>query len=271
MNWKEYAIKANDARKDIMRMLFLANGSWGGSCMSCIDILTVLYHGIMRVDEKNIHDESRDMFFLSKGHASAALYTVLSQKRFIPREDLWEYCKNGSKLTSQPQYGAYPGIEASSGSLGHGMGLACGSALSAKTMGYDSNVFVLVGDGEMNEGSNWETIPFASKQNLNNFTVIVDRNYLQSYADDMNTLNYGDLGQKFKDFGYRVIDIDGHDYQEIESALQQAVDRTVEKPTAIIAHTTKGKGISYMENKLEWHYKSPNKELYEIAMEELSR
>lgn len=271
MSQKDYQMLAREARKDIMRMLYKANGSWGGSCMSCVDILTVLYYGIMKIDYNNCLEENRDMFFLSKGHASAALYTILAQKGIIDRKELDTYCVDGSKLTSQPRYLAFHGIESSSGSLGHGIGLACGSALAARIMGYDSNVFVLVGDGEMNEGSNWETIPFAAKQNLNNFTIIVDRNYLQSYADDKNTLNYGDLGAKLREFDYRVIDIDGHNYSEIENALKKAISRDIKKPTAIIAHTIKGKGISYMENKLEWHYKSPNKELYEKAMEELKK
>lgn len=264
-----YAEIARTLRREIVIMLHRANGSFGGSAMSCIDIITVLFNGIMRIDPSDPQNPDRDMFILSKGHASSALYAGLYSVGMIDKSVLETYGLNGSKLIVHPKKDTYPGIETSSGALGHGLPLATGSALAAKIMGSDAKVFVLMGDGECNEGSVWENAAFAARQKLNNLAVIIDRNKLQGCGRDEQVLNYGDIGEKFRAFGFKTIDIDGHNYEAIESALLDAVNGNDNKPTAIIAHTFKGKGISYMEDQLIWHYKSPDDEQLAIAMEEL--
>lgn len=265
----DYAQKAKELRREIVTMLHEAGGSFGGGSMSCIDVITVLFHGIMRFNPQNPTDPKRDMFFLSKGHCSSAMYAALSSVGMFPKAELKNYAKNGSHMFIHPKRGSYPGVEASSGSLGHGIALASGSALAAKVMGCDAKVFVLMGDGECNEGSVWENAAFAAAQKLNNLTVIVDRNGLQGCGRDSEILKYGDMAEKFRAFGFNSVDINGHDYEKIENALIAARDNKTDKPTAIIAHTVKGKGISYMEDRLEWHYKSPNDEQYAKALEEL--
>ena len=267
---KDYAILARKIRRDIVIMLNRANGSFGGAAMSCADLITVLFHGCMRFDIENPDDPARDMFILSKGHASSALYAGLASAGLIDRGELETYGMNDTKMIIHPKRGTYPCIDASTGALGHGICQAVGSALAARILKCDANVFVLMGDGECNEGSVWENAAFASKQKLNNLTAIVDRNGLQGCGRDAEVLNYGDMGEKFRAFGFNTIDIDGHDYEAIENALKTAASRSTDKPTAIIAKTIKGRGISYMEDKLEWHYKSPNDEQLKIALEELA-
>ena len=265
---KDYADIARKIRIDIITMLHRANGSFGGGAMSSADIIAVLFHGHMRfsIDEK---DPTRDMFILSKGHSSSALYAALASKGIIDRSELETYGMNDTKMIIHPKLGTYPYVETSTGSLGHGICQATGSALAARILKCDANVFVLMGDGECNEGSVWENAALASKQKLNNLTVIVDRNGLQGCGRDCEVLDYGDIGEKFRAFGFNVIDIDGHNYDEIDFALKTATSRVYDKPTAIIAKTIKGKGISFMEDQLIWHYKSPNDEQLKTALEEL--
>jgi len=265
----DYADIARKMRIDVINMLHRANGSFGGSAMSCVDLIAVLFHGFMRFDAYAHDDPRRDMFFLSKGHAGSALYAGLASVGQIEHSELMNYGMNDSKMIVHPKRGTYPYIDAAAGSLGHGICQAVGSALAARILGYDANVFVLMGDGECNEGSVWENAAFASKQKLNNLTVIIDRNGLQGCGRDEEILDYGDMGEKFRAFGFHVIDIDGHDYAAIFDALKLATSRSTDKPTAIIAKTIKGRGVSYMENKMEWHYKSPNDEQLKIALEEL--
>jgi len=265
----DYTNIARLMRIDVMKMLHGANGSFGGSAMSCVDLIAVLFHSFMRFDTFGADDPRRDMFILSKGHASTALYAGLASVGLIDKSELATYSKNNTKMIVHPKRGAYPYIEASSGSLGHGICQATGSALAARILKNDANVFVLLGDGECNEGSVWENAAFASKQKLNNLTVIVDRNGLQGCGRDEEVLNYADMGEKFRAFGFEITNIDGHDYSEIDNALKKATSRTTDKPTAIIAKTIKGRGVSFMEDKMEWHYKSPNDEQFKTAMEEL--
>lgn len=267
---KDYDAIAKKIRLDTIIMLNRANASFGGSAMSCIDLIAVLFHGFMRFDADNPNNHNRDMFILSKGHAGSALYAALASVGLIDQKELETYGKNDTKMIIHPKRGTYPYIDVSTGSLGHGICQGTGSALAARMLKCDANVFVLMGDGECNEGSVWENLAFASKQELNNMTIIIDRNKLQGCGRDSEVLNYGDMGEKFRGFGCNVLNINGHDYKEIKNALQIATSRTSKKPTAIIANTIKGRGISYMEDRLEWHYKSPNAEQLEIALKELN-
>ena len=266
---KGYASISRQLRGDIVTMLNRANGSFGGSALSCADLIAVLFHGIMRFNHENPGCPERDMFILSKGHASSALYAGLASVGLIGRGELESYGMNGTKMIVHPKRGTYPYIDASTGSLGHGICLGTGSALAARILKCDANVFVLMGDGECNEGSVWENAALASKQQLNNLTIIVDRNGLQGCGRDQEILNYGDMGEKFRAFGFNAFDIDGHDHEAIEAALKAAVSRSNPKPAAIIAKTIKGRGVSFMEDRLEWHYKSPNSEQMKAALEEL--
>lgn len=268
MRGVNYAEKAKELRRTILQTLHDSNGSFSGGSLSSIDLLTVLFHGFMRLDPVQPKVQDRDMFILSKGHCSSALYAVLTSVGMMPAEVLNTYGRDGSVLGVHPKKDSYPGIEMSSGSLGHGLALASGSALAAKILHNDARVYVLMGDGECNEGSVWENAAFASRQKLNNLIVMVDRNGLQGCGRDQEILNYGDIAEKFRAFGFQVVDIDGHDYHQIETALRFAA-AAKEKPTAIVAHTVKGKGVSFMEDRLEWHYKSPNDEQLSQAMEEL--
>ncbi|MDR2247798.1 MAG: transketolase [Treponema sp.] len=265
-----YAETAKSLRREILIMLHRANGSFAGGALSCIDIITVLFHGFMRFNPRNPKDPNRDMFILSKGHSSSALYAGLYSVGMIDRETLASYGMDGSSLIIHPKKDSYPGIDVSSGALGHGIALGTGSALAARIMGSGARVFVLMGDGECNEGSVWENAAFASRQKLGNLTVIVDRNGLQGCGYDKDVLNYGDMGEKFRAFGFHVIDIDGHNYGEIEESLERVISNDQNKPAAIIAETIKGKGVSFMENRLEWHYKSLNDEQLKVAMGELA-
>ena len=266
---KNYADIARNIRGDVIKMLHRANGSFGGSAMSCVDLITVLFHGHMRFNAENPNDPARDMLILSKGHASSALYAGLASVGMIDRAELETYGMNDTKMIIHPKLGAYPYVDASTGALGHGICQATGSAMAARIMKCDANVFVIIGDGECNEGSVWENAALAARQKLNNLTVIVDRNRLQGCGRDEEVLNYGDIGEKFRAFGFNVIDIDGHDYEAIDVALKTATSRASDKPAAIIAKTIKGRGVSYMEDRLEWHYKSPNDEQLKIALKEL--
>ena len=263
-----YAEKAKEIRRTILTTLHRANGSFSGGALSSADIIAVLFHRFMRFRPETPNAPDRDMFILSKGHCSSALYAGLVSVGMIPPETLACYGANGSTLCIHPKRDSYPGVDVSSGSLGHGLPLGTGSALAARILGYDARVFVLMGDGECNEGSVWENAAFASRQKLDNLTVIVDRNRLQGCGWDEEILDYGDMAEKFRAFGFRALTIDGHDYAQIDGALELAVNGKG-SPTAIIAETVKGKGVSFMEDRLEWHYKSPNDAQFAQAMEEL--
>jgi len=253
-------------RKSIVKAISTSNSSHSGTALSIVDILTVLYFKVMNIDPKNPDKKDRDKFILSKGHGSIALYSTLAEKSFFSKELLDKfYCDNGI-LPGHLDKEAVPGVEVSSGSLGHGLPLGVGMAIANRVDKLNSDVYVICGDGELNEGSMWEAIMFASHQKLNKLTLVVDYNKLQGYGKTNEVVNLEPLRDKFLSFGWEVFDIDGHDFKEIESALSKNCD----KPKAIIAHTTKGKGVSYMENEFIWHYKSPNEEQLNQALEELS-
>jgi transketolase len=256
---------AKEVRRKILEMNAKAKASHSGSALSIVDILVVLYFKVLHINPENPLDPCRDRFILSKGHASSALYVVLSKKGFFPEEYLDEFYIDGGRLPGHLDKNSAPGIEVSAGSLGHGLSLGIGMAIASKLDRLNFKVYVLCGDGELNEGSVWEGILFAGHRKLDNLTLIVDYNKLQAYGRTNEVLNLEPLVSKFKSFHWEVEEIDGHNFEEIEKALTKKVN----KPKAIIAHTIKGKGISFMEDKLEWHYKSPNQEELLKALEEL--
>jgi transketolase len=267
MTHAEFALAA---RKDVLRMLHNALESHIGSCYSCIDIMTVLYNGVMNYDPKNPQLETRDKFLLGKGHAVASLYAVLARVGYFPIEDLNLYCKDGTDYQGHSRRDFVPGIEVSAGSLGHAINIGTGMAYANRVKDNDGKIFVLMGDGECNEGSVWEGAMFAAKWKLSNLVAIVDRNMLQSYGSDEQVLDMGDLAGKFRAFGWNAVDVDGHDYDLLEKTFKGVYSNKSCSPTVVIAHTTKGKGISFMENKLEWHFYSPKKEHFDKGMEELN-
>lgn len=258
---------AQSLRLQALRMVHRANASHIGSCLSMADLLAVLYGKILRVDPTNPNWLDRDRFILSKGHSAAILYAVLAERGFFPLEWLETYCQDGSKLTGHISH-YLPGIEASTGSLGHGLPIGCGIALAGKREDKPYRVFVLVSDGEMDEGSNWESILFAPQHQLDNLVVIVDYNKIQSFGTVQEVLDLEPLTAKFQAFRWSVREIDGHNFQQIEDAFN-SVPFQKGKPSCIIAHTVKGKGVSFMENQLAWHYKSPNQEQLEQAVAEI--
>jgi transketolase len=244
---------ARAIRGHSLRMVHGANASHIGTCLSMADILAVLYGGTMRVDPERPDWEDRDRLIVSKGHGAAILYAVLAERGFFPTEELESYCKSGSRLLGHVSHGV-PGVELSTGSLGHGLPVGCGMALAAKRDGRFHRIFVLLSDGELDEGSNWEAILFAPHHGLDNLTAIVDYNRIQSFGSVEEVLNLAPLADKWASFGWAVREIDGHDHAQIEESLRTAPG----KPAVIIAHTVKGKGVPYMENLLAWHYKAPN-------------
>lgn len=257
---------SKEIRKSILKMNSKSFASHSGTALSTVDILTVLYFKIMNINPTNPTLKNRDKFILSKGHGSSALYATLAQRGFFNKSLLDGFYIDGGQLPGHLDKEAVPGVEISSGSLGHGLSIGLGMAISNKVDNLKNHVYVMCGDGELNEGSVWEAIMFAPQMKLNNLTMIVDYNKLQGYGKTNEVIDLEPLNGKLKSFNWDVIEIDGHDYEAIENALNQ---QTV-KPKAIIAHTIKGKGISYMENQFVWHYKSPNEEQLKQALEELS-
>ncbi|MBU2562392.1 MAG: GDP-mannose 4,6-dehydratase [Nanoarchaeota archaeon] len=261
--------QTNEMKLKIAKILEKTYGSHIGGDYSILDILNILYSKIMKIDPKNPLMEERDKLIFSKGHNSLALYTVLSNKGFFSEDILQTYCQNNSFLEGHVNFHGVPGVEVSSGSLGHGLAIGIGMAIANKQDKNKGRIFVILGDGECNEGSIWEAAIFASRIKLDNLIVIVDANKFQGYnhTDEI----YGDkerLSKLWKATGFEVKEIDGHNYSEIIDTLQN-VPFKKDAPSLVLAHTIKGKGISFMENKLEWHYKSPNKEQLKIIEEEL--
>ena len=246
-------------------MVHSASASHVGSCLSIADILAVLYGGVLRVDAGRPNWPERDRFVLSKGHAAAALYAVLAECGFFPKEWLDTYCQDGSRLAGHVTSHGVPGVEVSTGSLGHGLSIACGMALAAKRDKRPFRVFALLSDGECDEGSIWEAALFAPHHRLDNLVAIVDYNKIQSFGTVKEVLDLHPLADKWRAFRWAVREIDGHDYAEIQAALA-AIPFEPGKPSAVIAHTVKGKGVSFMENQLAWHYKSPNEEQLAAAL-----
>ena len=256
-------------RKKVLNMVYMAKASHIGSCYSSIDILAVLYGAVMKYSSDNPGLPSRDRFILSKGHAAAAVYAVLAETGFIGRNVLGEYGKNGSLLMTHVNH-KIAGVEFSTGSLGHGLGFGVGKALVAKLNGSSWRTYVLMSDGELDEGSNWEAFMFAAHHGLGNLIAIVDYNKLQSLATTQKTLGLEPLVDKFEAFGWLVKEVNGHDHNELVSALKATAPDNG-KPLLVLAHTIKGKGVSFMENTVEWHYRSPDSNAYNLALLELEK
>jgi len=264
----DYFQIAKEIRKKVLKMFFDSQTAHIGSSLSEVDILTILYSKILSIDPKNPTAEDRDRFLLSKGHGAAGLYATLAQRGFFPEETLDTYCQDGGKLPGHSTRNCVPGVEVSTGSLGHGLPMGCGMALAGKRDSKKYRVFVLLSDGECDEGSNWEAALFASHHKLDNLIVIIDYNKLQAFGRTNEVLNLEPLKEKWQSFGWRVKEIDGHNFSEIENAFSQIpFEKT--KPNLIIANTVKGKGVSFMENKLESHYLNLDQEQYEKALKEI--
>lgn len=249
-----------------LKMVFDAKASHIGGALSMKDILGVLYNDILNIDPKNPNDENRDRFILSKGHCCTTHYATLALKGFFPLEELATYGNDGSRLLSHTTH-KIEGIEVSAGSLGHGLPIACGLALAAKRKAKSYKTYCVVGDGEMDEGSNWEALLFGAQFKLDNLCLIIDYNKIQSLGATNEVLNLEPLHSKLEAFNWHVIEVDGHNHPELFDALKSVGSEG--KPTVIIAHTIKGAGVSFMENRLEWHYKSPSEEQYKQAVEEI--
>ncbi len=268
LNNIDYQKISNKIRRQALTCHYQSRSSHVGSGFSCTDILSVLYGGWLNVAPDKINDPNRDRFILSKGHAAAAYYATLAEYGFLHRECLQSYCKFGSKLGGHVSRHV-PGVEFSSGSLGHGLSAGVGMALGAKRAGEGYRVVVLMSDGELDSGANWEAIMMAAGQKLDNLLAIVDRNQLQAMGFTEDIVPLDDLVRKFEAFGWRAEEIDGHDFKKIKSTLGQ-IPFANKKPSVIIADTVKGKGVGFMENRLEWHYKSPDEDEFKKAMQELN-
>ena len=262
--------KAQGYRLDILEMTYAAGSGHPGGSLSAIDIITVLFNYEMRVDPQNPKWPDRDRFVLSKGHCCPALYAVLADLNFFPKEELMRLRKLGSLLQGHPDMNVTPGIEMSTGSLGQGLSVACGMAVAARLDGKDYRVYCMIGDGESQEGNIWEGAMLASHLKLDNLTTILDRNCLQVDGATECVVSLEPLSEKWRAFGWNVIEIDGHDMYQIISAVELA-KKTKGKPTMIIAKTVKGKGISFMENQLAYHGRALTKEEMDRAREELLR
>ena len=271
MNTKELQMKANEVRKGIVTGVHAAKAGHPGGSLSAADIFTYLYFEEMNIDPKDPKKADRDRFVLSKGHTAPGLYSALALRGYFPVEDLKTLRHLGSYLQGHPDMKHIPGVDMSSGSLGQGISAAVGMALSAKLSGDDYRVYTLLGDGEIQEGQVWEAAMFAGFHKLDNLVVIVDNNGLQIDGPVDQVCSPYPIAEKFQAFNFHVIDLkDGNDMEQIAAAFKEARE-TKGMPTAIIAHTVKGKGVSFMENQVGWHGKAPNDEEYAIAMEELEK
>ncbi len=251
---------AKEVRKDILFEVYNANSGHVGGALSCADILVAIYFNLINEGDKIV---------LSKGHASAALYAVLAEKGFFPKEELATFRKINSRLQGHPSYVKTPGIDASSGSLGQGLSVANGIALSFKLDKKSNHVYAILGDGEIQEGQIWEALMTANHYKLNNLIAFLDYNKLQIDGTNEEVMKVAPVKEKFEAFGFFVQEIDGHDFEKIIWAVKNAKKQS--KPSIIIANTIKGKGVSFMENKCEWHGKAPKKEEYEMAISELEK
>lgn len=268
-NIEELKNIANEVRKGIIEQVYSAKSGHPGGALSCADLLTALYFNQMNINPNTPNAEGRDRFVLSKGHASAALYSVLAQRGYLNKEDLKTFRNINSNLQGHPDMNKVPGVDATTGSLGQGLSIANGMALASKLNSDGYRVYCLLGDGEIEEGQVWEAAMTAAHYNLDNLCVIVDNNNLQIDGQIKDVAGLENIEDKFKSFGFEVVAIDGHCFKDILEAFNIA-RKTKGKPTAIIAKTVKGKGVSYMENQAGWHGKAPNEEQFNQAIEELN-
>ena len=265
----ELARIANNIRMGIIEGVYNAASGHPGGSLSIAEIMTYLYFEEMNVDPKNPRDPKRDRFVLSKGHTAPALYATLAERGYFPKEDLKTLRKTSSYLQGHPDMKGTPGVDMTTGSLGLGFSASCGMALSAKVYGEDYRVYTVLGDGESEEGQVWEAAMFAAHYKLDNLVAFLDWNGLQIDGPIAEVMNPTPHDEKFRAFGWHVISIDAHDFGAIEAALCEA--KTVKgKPTVIIAKSTKGKGVSYMENECAWHGQAPKEDLYKVAVNDLT-
>ena len=260
--------KAAQIRMDLMRMVYEAKTGHTGSSLSETDILTVLYYSVLRCDPANPGWEDRDRYIQSKGHAVEALYCILADRGYFPKEELKTFSQFGSPFIGHPNR-KVPGIEMNTGALGHGLAVGVGMALSAKLDHKDYHVYVLMGDGEQAEGSVWEAAMAAANFNLDNLTGIIDRNKLQISGRTEDVMGLEPLGDKWRSFGWDVLETDGHDVARLQDVL--STPRQDKKPRLVMAHTTKGKGVSFMEDAAHWHHGVPTEEQYRQATAELEK
>ena len=265
----DYIKVANSVRQKIIKMHYTSGASHIGSALSCVDILVAAYFEVLRIDPNDSHNRDRDRFILSKGHAASALYAILAQRGFFNQEILEQYYQDGGCLPGHATKNCVPGVEVSTGSLGHGLSIGIGMALAGRYDNCKYRVFVLLSDGECNEGAVWEAAMFSSQHRIENIIAIIDYNKLQAFGRTKDVIDLEPFKDKWLSFGWSVKEIDGHKFDEIIDALK-SVPFEKNKPSVIIAHTIKGKGVSFMENDLTWHYKSPNEEEFKIAVKELT-
>ncbi len=267
---KTIEVKAKNMRRNIVRMVGEAKSGHPGGSLSAADIVATLYFGEMRVDPAKPRDPERDRFVLCKGHAAPVLYSALAEKGYFPADELMTLRKTGSKLQGHPDMHKVPGVDMSTGSLGQGLSVANGMALAAKLDNKEYRVYALLGDGETQEGQVWEAAMLASHYKLDNLVAFVDHNGLQIDGPTREVMSPEPMADKWRAFGWSVLEIDGHDYSQILAALAKAKE-TKGKPTMIVAETVKGKGVSYMENQCGWHGVAPNAEQVCTAIEELDK
>jgi transketolase len=271
MNVQELKKTANEVRKNIVTAVYYAKAGHPGGALSSAEIFTYLYMEEMNADPADPSNPDRDRFVLSKGHSCPGLYGVMAEKGYFDKEELKTFRHVGTRLQGHPSMRMLPGIDMSTGSLGQGISSACGMAMSAKIRNKDFRVYTLLGDGEIEEGQVWEAAMFAGAKHLDNLCVIVDNNNLQIDGEIGKVNSPYPIDKKFEAFNFHVVNVeDGHDFEELAAAFAEA--RSVKgMPTAIICKTLKGKGVSYMENEVEWHGKAPGEELYKVAMADLER
>ncbi|MPQ43947.1 transketolase [Clostridium tarantellae] len=268
MNKQELISKAKDVRKDIVEMICESKSGHPGGSLSCADIITYLYFNKMNIDVNEPKKADRDRFVLSKGHAAPALYAVLAEKGFFPKEELMHLRKIGALLQGHPDSKHVPGVDVSTGSLGQGISNAVGMALGLKHKNSSSRVYTVLGDGELQEGLVWEAAMAAAHYKLSNLTAVIDFNGLQIDGKNEDVMGIQPLDKKFEAFGWNVIVCDGHDFDQIDAAFNSA-ETVKDKPTMIIAKTVKGKGVSFMEDQAGWHGQAPSVEQTELAVKEI--
>ena len=266
---KELAVKATKVRMGVIEGTHAAKAGHPGGSLSAADMFTYLYFKELNIDPADPKNPDRDRFVLSKGHTAPGLYAALALRGFFPWEDLKTLRQIGSHLQGHPNMNLTPGVDMSTGSLGQGVSCAAGMAKAAKYMGKTCRVYTLLGDGEIEEGQVWEAFMFAAHYKLDNFVAIIDKNGLQIDGPTKDVMDSGDIAAKLRAFGFEVMEINGHDFDQMEAAFKKARE-TKGKPFGIVMHTVKGTGVSYMTNSVEWHGKAPNDAEYEIAMNELN-
>ena len=267
-NFNYYEELSNNVRRTVLDIIYKTKSPHIGSSFSIVEIMVALYFSSLNISPDNTLDPDRDKFILSKGHACVTLYAVLAKRGFLSKSDLEGFAIDGGILEQHPNMDLNRGIEVSTGSLGHGLSVGAGMALACKVDKKKMKACILLGDGELNEGSVWEAIMFAGHHKLNNLLAFVDHNKIQALGNTCDVLDLGNLSSKWSSFGWNVKEIDGHSFEQIFHALNTLSD---DKPNVIILHTIKGKGVSFMENQLLWHYRVPDDNEYQNALKELTQ